>query len=143
MIITKSQKYADHVFQKVSNRVAEAQTEDKKKMIRRYKSLCIRSGGILRTVGLIQFLTFLAAKAVKPSEKHYQYLLEDLQCELSMLDIIVTEMPAENLLAIVRSQELPKYMAATTEVLNLLRWHKQMCEILIEGDVDVNGEDEP
>ena len=129
---SKSQRYSDVVFDKVQELVAE---QGQSQPLKRYKSLNKRSGGVLRTVGLIQFLTFLAAKATKESEIHHQYLLEHLREELSTLRIIQAQ-NQEEFLRIVRRQELPEYMRTTSEILKLLQWHKRISDILISGTAE-------
>jgi len=137
---SKSQIYSDLVFKNIEVLVAEPvdstrQAQEKKLLkLKKYKSLCKRGGGILRTVGLIHFLTFIAAKATKESELHHKDLLEHLRVELFELHII----PAKNeteFLSIIRQQELPEYMRTTSETLKLLQWHKRISDILISGTV--------
>ena len=132
MMRIKSQKYSDIVFRKVQNLINE---EEKFESVKRYKSLCKRAGGVLRTVGLIQFLTFLAAKATRPSEIHHQFLLDHLRYELDSCKIIRS---ADNLdlLQKIQNQDLHEYMRATSEVLKFLQWHKRISDILI---IDSNG----
>lgn len=129
---SKSQKYSDVVFRKVEGLVVD---QGENPSLKRYKSLNKRSGGVLRTVGLIQFLTFLAAKATRESEIHHQYLLEHLREELSTLGILQAKNQAD-FLRIVRRQELPEYMRTTAEILKLLQWHKRISDILISGTAE-------
>ena len=127
---SKSQIYADIVFQQVRDLVAESPSEEHQKLAGKYRSLCKRSGGVMRTVGLIQFLTFLAAKAQKDREKHHEYLLHHLQASLNETGVVLSADP-KALLRIVREQALPEYLRTTTEVLKLLQWHRRMAEVLI------------
>jgi len=113
---SKSQIYSDIVFKHIQSFVAENSDE---KMVRGYKSLCKRSGGLMRTVGLIQFLTFLAAKATKESEIHHEHLLEHLRLSLDEIGLIRTQ-DSSDLLSMVRQQSLADYMRTTNEVLKLL-----------------------
>jgi len=126
--VSKSQEYSNLVFTQVNELLQSDQTPES---IKRYRSLCKRSGGLLRTVGLIQFLTFLAAKASKESEVHHQYLLDHLVTELKQLNILQAK-DSEDLLTQVRIQNLPHYMHTTTQVLKLLQWHKRIADILIK-----------
>lgn len=135
---TKNQKYSDKVFQNIQTLVNSKSSPSDKKL-RKYKSLCKRAGGVMRTVGLIQFLTFLQAKGKKDSEKHHEYLLEDLQKEANEFQIVLSN-SVENFLDKVRKQELPEYMQTTKEILRLLQWHKRISEILIEGTADDGDE---
>jgi CRISPR type III-B/RAMP module-associated protein Cmr5 len=127
---TKSQEYSHLVFTTINNLI---NANHDSSTIKRYKSLCKRSGGLLRTVGLIQFLTFLAAKATKETEGHYQYLLDQLTLELQAIKVLDAQ-DGYDLLANIRQQNLPDYMNTTTQVLQLLQWHKRIADILITGD---------
>ncbi len=127
---TKSQKYSQLVFTTIIDLI---NADHDSKTIKRYKSLCKRSGGLLRTVGLIQFLTFLAAKATKETEVHHQYLLDQLKSELKEINVLDAQ-DSHYLLDKIRQQNLPVYMNTTTQVLQLLQWHKRIADILITGD---------
>jgi len=131
---SKSQIYSEIVFTKVQDYVAGHTDE---KSVKKYKSLNKRAGGVLRTVGLIQFLTFLKAKAPNRDSKeiHHHFLLEHLREELSELEIVRTQDTSE-LLNNIRGQELPEYMRTTSETLRLLQWHKRISDILISGTAE-------
>lgn len=144
---SKSQLYSDIVFKQVEKFISEQKTEQE--MIKRYKPLCKRAGGIMRTVGLIQFLTYLAAKGAKKSEVHHKFLLEHLAQELIETDIVtkseiqklkdkdVNKKEEFNyLLTAIRKQDLHKYMQTTHEVLKFLQWHKRIAEVLISGTAE-------
>ena len=135
---SKSQQYSDAVFRRVSAYANNNETDQQKK--KKYKSLCKRAGGVLRTVGLIQFLTFLQAKAQKDSEVHHKTLLEHLQQELREFNILKSK-EIDSMLTKVREQSLPNYMQTTKEVLKFLQWHKRMSDILIDGTADEAGEE--
>lgn len=130
---SRSQKYSDMVFNQIDAFVSAAPENDK--ALKKYKSLCKRSGGIMRTVGLVQFLTFLAAKGRRQGEIHHQYLLSHLREELNTIGVVQAQ-TTENFLRTVRQQNLPDYMRATTSVLKLLQWHKRISDILISGNVE-------
>ncbi len=127
----KSQQYADMVFKKVS---ALAQEDGERP--KRYKSLCKRSGGIFRTVGLVQFATFLEAKGRK--EPHYADLARHLREELHEINLLRSE-DSTDYLAQIRRLPLPAYMHVSRTVLHLLQWHKRLGEILIEGIPEDDG----
>jgi len=131
-IQSKSQIYSDLVFKNIEALVSD---QGDNKAVKKYKSLSKRSGGVLRTVGLIQFLTFLAAKATKESEIHHGYLLNHLRDELSKIHMVNAKNQPD-LLKIIREQELPEYMRTTSETLKLLQWHKRISDILIIGTVE-------
>jgi CRISPR type III-B/RAMP module-associated protein Cmr5 len=123
---SKSQVYSNIVFPQIQSLINQHQPDES---IKRYKSLCKRSGGLLRSVGLIQWLSFLAAKAAR-GEVHHQYLLDNLASELTAIKVLKVK-DSNELLLTVRKQNLPEYMYTTTQVLKLLQWHKRIADILI------------
>ena len=131
---TKSQLFSDAVFRRISAYI-NIETDDKAK--KKYKSLCKRAGGLLRTVGLIQFLTFLNAKAMGKEIQH-EILLQHLQQELHHFKIVKSNNISQ-MLTKIREQSLPNYMHTTKETLKFLQWHKRIADILIEGTVDDSG----
>jgi CRISPR type III-B/RAMP module-associated protein Cmr5 len=126
---SKSQEYSQKVFEDIEQLVKDKDEN----ALKRYKSLVKRSGGILRSVGLIQYLTFLAAKAAKTSEIHHEFLLNHLSDELNSLEILPAATNRDEFIKTVQGQELPQYMRLTQEVLKLLQWHRRISEILISG----------
>ena len=128
----KSQQYSDIVFKSVS-RVADESDDSAK----RYKSLCKRAGGVFRTVGLVQFVTFIEAKGRK--ESYYQWLSEHLRRELNDVKILENK-DSTDFLKQIRQLPLPEYMNVSRAVLQLLQWHKRIAEILIEGTADQGDE---
>ena len=134
---SKSQRFSTQVFDRVKARVQELGSQDERN--RKYKALCRRSGGTLRVMGLIQFLTFLEAKGQR--EPQHRDLLDDLRTSCKFLGLPTA---AENADFVnkVRKLHLPRYMHMTREVLRLLDWHKRLSEIMIEGHVDDYSEEE-
>lgn len=130
----RSQRYSDLVFKNVEKAADKAGDVPK-----RYKSLCKRAGGILRTVGLIQFMAFIKAKGAK--EDHYKILAEHLSSELGEIGMTQKGQNLECLEAL-RRMNLPSYMNTTRAALQLLQWHKRIAEILIKGTADDHGEEE-
>ena len=133
---SKNCKFSDVVFTTVKS-YAETNTEE----VRKYKSLCKRSGGMLRTMGLVQYLAVLKARGIKSSEVHYNKLFEHLASELSCLGVTGNsngETATQDLLDYVRELAMPQYMFVTREVLSLLTWHKRIADILIEGTAEEN-----
>jgi len=129
---SKSQIYSNIVFPQIQALISQHQGDEN---LKRYKSLCKRSGGLLRSVGLIQWLSFLAAKAAR-GEVHHQYLLDNLVSELTAIKVLKVK-GSDELLLTVRKQSLPEYMYTTTQVLKLLQWHKRIADILItSGDTE-------
>ena len=130
----KSQQYSKIVFDHVQDIAKnEEKNKDKDLNARKYKSLCKRAGGIFRTIGLIQFLTFIAAKGRK--YEHYRFLSEHLQKELHDIGL-VRSAPGQDFLNELQQLDLPNFMRVSQSVLKLLLWHKRIGEILIEGDAD-------
>jgi CRISPR type III-B/RAMP module-associated protein Cmr5 len=137
---SKSQRFSDVVFTWVQQ-IAHAQQQggEDDKLARKYKSLCKRSGGVLRNSGLMQYLAFLKARGQRQSERHHQILYKHLQEEISAIGVIGGDV---DLFDYSRKTGLPVYMRLTREVLLLLQWHKRLADILIHGDAS-EGEDEP
>jgi CRISPR type III-B/RAMP module-associated protein Cmr5 len=135
---SKSQQYSEAVYKRIAAYINNRDTDEQIK--RKYKSLCKRSGGVLRMVGLIQFLTFLQAKAQKESEVHHQTLLEHIQQELNEFKIVKSN-DINSMLSKIRELSLPNYMHTTKEVLKFLQWHKRMSDILIQGTADESVEE--
>ena len=86
----------------------------------------------MRTVGLIQFLSYLAAKSSKESEIHHQFLLDQLAYELNDIQVLKVN-NSDELIQAVMKQNLPDYMNTTMQILKLLQWHKRIADILIQG----------
>lgn len=127
--MTRSQEYSKLVFNRIQG-IDDPTSET----ARRYKSLCKRSGGILRTVGLVQFMTFIVAKN-KKGENHYGLLADHLLEEMVELGILEKNNDLGSL-ELIRAMHLSAYMRTTQTVLQLLQWHKRIAEILIRGDAD-------
>ena len=127
---TTSQKYSQIVFARIQKNI---ERENDINVLRRYKSLCKRSGGILRTVGLVQYLAFLKAKSKK--YEYYKMLLNDLTAESGNGD------NADAFLQKVYKMSLSDYMQLTRTALLLLQWHKRVSDILIDGTCE-SGEDD-
>ena len=130
---TTSQKYSNIVFSRIQANVNATTDGD---VLRRYKSLCKRSGGILRTVGLVQYLAFVMAKSKENKSDHYKMLLNDLAEEWKRLSGNNTIANADAFLDNVRAMMLSDYMQCTRRMLLLLQWHKRISDILIEGEDD-------
>ena len=131
---SRSQRCSDIVFRQV-NELVEKNKDNT--LLPKYKALCKRSGSLLRTVGLIQFLVFCQAKGM--GEKHYAWLLEHLRLELAK-SMGLKCSDEKGFLEQIRQQALPQYMRTTREVLWLLQWHKRIATVLIEGNAD-EGDD--
>ncbi|WP_419783954.1 type III-B CRISPR module-associated protein Cmr5 [Maridesulfovibrio sp.] len=130
----RGQKYSDLVFKEV-----EAVLALDEKPRTKYKSLCKRAGGIFRTVGLLQFMTFIDAKGRK--EKQYATLGEQLRRELYALNL-VNNSELEPFLEDLRKVQLPEYMHISRCMLDLLQWHKRISEIMIAGESVTHDDEE-
>ena len=127
---TTSQKYSQIVFARIQKNI---ESNRDTKVLRQYKGLCKRSGGVLRTVGLVQYIAFLKAKSGKYA--HYKMLLADLTTESGNGD------NTDAFMQKVYKMSLSDYMQLTRLVLLLLQWHKRVSDILIEGTCE-SGEDD-
>jgi CRISPR type III-B/RAMP module-associated protein Cmr5 len=140
MTTTKSQKYSQIVFLHVDTYRSNT-TE--REVQRKYKGLCKRAGGLLRTMGLMQFVAYLMAKGTHNNEAHHLMLLGQLRDSLHQAGIAPRTNHDEAFRDwIANRNNVPEYMRVTREVLAFLYWHKQFADILIEGNADDNGEDE-
>jgi len=129
---SKHQRFADIVFGNVSQiALDQQQGGDQDRIARKYKSLCKRSGGLLRNSGFIQYLAFLKARGQRPSEYHHHILYDHLQSEIRQLGLIE---PDTDLFDFSRQVSMPKYMHLSREVLVLLQWHKRLGDTMIQGD---------
>lgn len=131
----RSQQYSDLVFKQV-----EAVTAKDIKFQNKYKTLCKRAGGIFRTVGLLQFMAFIAAKGSKDSEKHYATLGEHLRKELNEVKLVKNE-ELEPFLEELRKAQLPEYMHISRSILEFLQWHKRISEVMISGESEEHGDE--
>lgn len=127
---TRSQKNADLVFVTIEKYINNADDKEAK----HYKSLCKRAGGLMRTVGLVQFLTFCQAKGKKTSTHYYDVLLTHLSTEIGFAS-------PDTFISAVRKQNLPEYMQTSRNILSLLQWHKRVADILIDGTCVENDKD--
>ena len=134
---SKSQLFSAEVFRSVGYRIESCKDD---KQLRKYKGLCKRAGGILRTVGMIQFLTFLEARGQREAEVQNKWLLQDLMRSCRNLKLTNDDNTADFLKDIHRMQ-LPQYMHLTREILRLLDWYKRMSDIMIAGTADDYEED--
>lgn len=130
IVTSTSQKYSNIVFPRIQKNLNKGSNDE----LKQYKSLCKRSGGILRTVGLIQYLAFIMAKSKDKKGKHYEMLLNDLTEEWKELSGNNAIANANDFLDNVRAMMLSDYMQCTRRVLMLLQWHKRIADILIKSE---------
>lgn len=130
IVTSTSQKYSNIVFPRIQKNLNKGSKDE----LKQYKSLCKRSGGILRTVGLIQYLAFVMAKSKDKKGKHYEMLLNDLTDEWKELSGNNAITNANDFLDNVRAMMLSDYMQCTRRVLMLLQWHKRVADILIKSE---------
>lgn len=122
IIQSKSQKFAKVVFPNVQ----EAAKEDN---AAKYKTLCKKSGSLIRNSGLMQTLAFFRAKKQRTGEEHHGVFYKHLQKELLALGILPGG--TSSLFDYVYECSVPEYMYLTREVLHLMNWHKRLAETLI------------
>lgn len=134
---SKSQNLSDQVFKRVEHYLSDVPADKQRK----YKGLCKRSGGMLRTMGLMQFLVYLEAKGQRDAEVQHNDLLEHLRESMEKLSQTQAQNTQQWIRA-VRQMPLPSYMRSTREVLQLLYWHKQIADVMIQGNADFHGEDD-
>jgi len=130
IVTSTSQKYSNIVFPRIQKNLNKGSKDE----LKQYKSLCKRSGGMLRTVGLIQYLAFVMAKSKDKKGKHYEMLLNDLTDEWKELSGNNAITNANDFLDNVRAMMLSDYMQCTRRVLMLLQWHKRVADILIKSE---------
>ena len=135
---SKSQKFSDMVFTSVQE-IARLQQQgcDNDRLARKYKSLCKRSGGVLRNSGLMQYLAFLKARGQRPSERHHEQLYRHIEAEIRNTGVVGCD---DDLFEHCRQAGLSVYMRLTRDILLLLQWHKRLADMLIQGDASEDGE---
>lgn len=141
---SKSQRYADVVFPNVQS-VAALQQNNREgdDQAKKYKSLCKKSGSLIRISGLMQAIAFFVAKGQRPAEAHHQKFLHHLQTELADLGQLQRHAPDEQWFALqIRQFSLPQYMVMTREILQLCNWHKRLADTLIVGTADDHEDEE-
>lgn len=128
-IATNSQKCSKAVFDAVQQFIDKNKSKETELLLP-YRSLCKSAGGMLRTVGLSQFLVYLRAKGVE--SKEFQELLNQLSAEF--YEVFESRKAPEDpgkFIQDVQEQELPQYMFCTRRILILLQWHKRIASVLI------------
>ncbi|GAB6091556.1 type III-B CRISPR module-associated protein Cmr5 [Spirochaeta dissipatitropha] len=137
-MITKSQNYSNIVFQNMQEFISKQESSDSHELLRSYKSLCKRSGGLLRTTGLMQFLIFLQSKA--NDNEYYKYFLDHLRIESAKINVALGSSDSRQYISIIREMNLPEYMNTTRMTLGLLQWHKRLADVLIQGNAHGDSE---
>jgi CRISPR type III-B/RAMP module-associated protein Cmr5 len=136
---SKSQKFSDMVFTSVQEIARlQQQGDGDDRLARKYKSLCKRSGGVLRNSGLMQYLAFLKARGQRPSESHHDHLYQHLNNEIRNTGVMGRD---NDLFEHCRQAGLSVYMRLTRDILLLLQWHKRLADMLIQGDASEDEED--
>ena len=135
-IQSKSQRFANAVFPLVQ-KIAGG---DAKQAVK-YKTLCKKSGTLVRNSGLMQTLAFFQSRAAR-KEEHFRNLVVHLEYELIGLEIIPADTGKDGnyLFEYVRTSSVPQYMYLTREILHLLNWHKRLADTLITRDEEGRGE---
>ena len=111
---TLQQRYAKAVYQRIQD-IKQSYPDDKQK---EYGALALKLPVLVRQAGLVQALTFVAARQ---REAHKRRILDDLAQVLG-------EGSGEDLLEQAREAPLAKYMYLTQRVLWALEWFKRFAQ---------------
>ncbi len=112
---TLQQKYADAVYRRIQD-VKTSYPDEKKR--KEYGALALKLPILVRQAGLVQALTFVAARQ---RDAHKRRILDDLAQVLG-------EGSGEDLLEQAREAPLAKYMYLTQQVLWALEWFKRFAQ---------------
>ena len=114
---TLQQRYADAVYQRIQD-VKQSYPDDKQK---EYGALALKLPVLVRQAGLVQALTFVAARQDRQRDAHKRRILDDLAQVLDMGS-------GDDLLKRARKAPLPEYMFLTQRVLWALEWFKRFAQ---------------
>ncbi len=123
MLQTRSQKYAADVY----DRVLTIQENPNEKLRGEFLSLARSFPVLVRTVGLVQALSFLAAKA-KPEEGKIDQATAQ---GLLLTNLSQTVTGGDKLLEDCRNKSLHNYIRLTRDALDALLWYKRFSESLL------------
>ncbi len=112
---TLQQKYADAIYRRIQD-VKTSYPDEKKR--KEYGALALKLPVLVRQAGLVQALTFVAARQ---RDAHKRRILDDLAQVLG-------EGSGEDLLEQAREAPLVKYMYLTQRVLWALEWFKRFAQ---------------
>ena len=115
---TLQQRYATKVYERIQSVLADYPGEENKKKRDEYGALALKLPVLVRQAGLIQALTFIAARQ---REAHKYRILDDLAQVLGVGS-------GEDLLEQAREAPLSKYMYLTQRVLWALEWFKRFAQ---------------
>lgn len=125
---TRDQRYAEKIFEQVSQLLQRPKPEQKQ-----YGSMAHKLPVLIRTAGLAQSLAFVAASKKAP----HQQLLTDLAQAIAHQT--GEQQIATQLLDKSRTAPLSDYMRLTREALSALLWYKRFAQSVL----DVEPGDEP
>lgn len=111
---TLQQRYAKAVYQRIQD-IKQSYPDDKQK---EYGALALKLPVLVRQAGLVQALTFVAARQ---REAHKYRILDDLAQVLGLGS-------GDDLLAQARSTSVVEYMFLTQQVLWTLEWFKRLAQ---------------
>ena len=111
---TLQQRYAKAVYQRIQD-IKQSYPDDKQK---EYGALALKLPVLVRQAGLVQALTFVAARQ---REAHKYRILDDLAQVLGLGS-------GDDLLAQARSTSVVEYMFLTQQVLWTLEWFKRFAQ---------------
>ena len=115
---TLQQKYATKVYERIQSVLTDYPGEENKKKRDEYGALALKLPVLVRQAGLIQALTFVAARH---RDEHKRRILNDLAQVLGLNS-------DNDLLNQARRTSLPEYMLLTQQVLWALEWFKRFAQ---------------
>jgi CRISPR-associated protein Cmr5 len=123
-MLTRSQKLAQLVYEKVSAHRSRSKAEKDK-----YGAMAQKLPVLVRTAGLAQAIAFLEAKSKSKDGKMNEHLLEDLSGVLGL--------SSEEFVRKCREAELIDYLRLTQDVLAALLWFKRFSVSVLEVEENV------
>ena len=118
---TLQQRYAAKVYERIQSVLTDYPGKENKKKRDEYGALALKLPVLVRQAGLIQALTFVAARYSSQHDAHKYRILDDLALVLGMGS-------GDDLLKQARTVLLPKYMFLTQQVLWALEWFKRFAQ---------------
>ncbi|MCB9128782.1 MAG: type III-B CRISPR module-associated protein Cmr5 [Ardenticatenales bacterium] len=126
---TRSQVYATKVLAKVE--AIESNTNQGDKLRSQYGSMSHKLPVLIRTAGLAQAISFVAARGQQGAKT----LLDDLS-------VVVGQEDGDKLQKKVLEAKLPEYMRLTQEALYALLWFKRFAQSVLDVDASVDAGDD-
>jgi CRISPR-associated protein Cmr5 len=131
MIVSRDQKFAKDVFERVS--AFKQQNEQSPKKVKQYGSMSHKLPVMIRKAGLAQALAFVEAKGKK--REAYRLLLADLEQSLALQG-------GKRLVAQSREVNLDEYMFLTQNALAALLWFKRYAQSVLDVETTDEADDD-